>query len=118
MEKHLQIGANFNDSAIANYFAENFIINTNGRIVEATPPTYKEYLYKLKSKLNSVTYDVKELFEALNNVVTTFVIHMNFAEKEAESLLAISIFKFNERGRITEWQEVFTDATGDDSPYK
>lgn len=109
MEKHLHQEINFSEDELAEFFANSFVIKTNGRIIQATPATYREYLYKLKSTLNWVRYDIEELFEVKNIVVAEFIIHLDFNKKNHLVLRVISIFKLNKRNQITEWKEVFAD---------
>lgn len=110
VELNLKNEREFTENDIENYFAESFVINTNGRIVTANPLTYKKYLYQLKKRLGRVRYTVEELFEADQSVVAVFIIHLDFLEKTSHHLRAISIFKFNDQDKIVEWLEVFRDA--------
>lgn len=109
MEARLRFDSSFLEEEIGEYFAETFTILTNGRRIEASPETYREYLYQLKERLKSVHYEIEEILETSNAVVTSFVITLNYLEKEPDQLLAISIFRFNEQDKIIEWKEVFAD---------
>lgn len=110
MEQNLNHKSEFSVADVSRFFADDFVIKTNSRNITATPETYREYLYKLKSTLNGVTYDLDEMFETQGKVVAPFVIHLNFSDKKPQKLLAISIFTFNKAQRIVEWKEVFTNA--------
>ncbi len=117
MEQHLNQQANFSVEEIRKFFADEFVIKTNSRVVHATPETYRDYLYKLKSSLKSVKYDLDEMFDAAGVVISPFVIHMNFTDKKSQSLMAISIFRFSADRRIVEWKEVFADANKQELSY-
>ncbi|HUD01667.1 MAG TPA: hypothetical protein VMR37_05030 [Rhabdochlamydiaceae bacterium] len=109
MERHLNQKAEFSVEELRSFFAEKFVIKTNSRIIQATPPTYHEYLYKLKSTLRGVKYEMGEVLEASGSVIVDFVIHLDFTDKKSQKLQTISIFKMNSEHRIIEWKEVFAD---------
>ncbi|OJU81567.1 MAG: hypothetical protein BGO10_10955 [Chlamydia sp. 32-24] len=108
MEKNLRAESEFTTKDVSHFFSDEFTIKTNNRIIQATPETYKGYLYELKNTLKHVHYDIEEIFETENKVVASFVIHMYFLNKNPISLSAISIFTFSET-KITIWKEIFTD---------
>lgn len=110
MEQNLNQRSTFFDEDVQAFFATHFVIRTNSRTIEATPKTYREYLYQLKATLKNVLYEREELLETTEAVIAAFVIHLNFNDKIPQKLRAISIFKFDENGRIVEWNEVFADA--------
>lgn len=118
MESCLNTQGNFSVADLEEFFAKSFVIKTNNKRVEATPSTYRDYLYGFKKSLSSVKYDVEDLIESPNAVVAFFVIHLNFTDKQAQNLRTISIFKFNPQGRISEWSEVFVDADEQNLSYE
>ncbi len=109
MQKNLNSHANFSSTDLEQFFASKFIIDTNGKIVKATPATYHEYLYKFKPNIASVHYDVQRFINANEDVIVPFIITIkNIDDKTNQILRVIAIFKFDENGRIIMWQEVFT----------
>jgi hypothetical protein len=110
MEGHLNQKADFSVEDLRSFFADKFVIKTNSRVIQASPVTYHEYLYKLKGTLKGVKYEMGEVLEAPGSVIVDFVIHLDFTDKKSQKLQTISIFKLNSEHRIIEWKEVFGDA--------
>lgn len=110
MEQHLNETSDFSVEEVRSFFADQFVIKTNSRIVHATPEMYQQYLYQLKNRLKNVKYDIQEVLEAPGAVIMHFVIHLDFNNKKPpKRLQTISIFKLNRDHRIVEWKEVFAD---------
>jgi hypothetical protein len=108
MEKHLNKEADFTKEEISHFFANHFVIHTNQKLVEATPQTYREYLYRLKSNLKQVVYEKETFYNFSEGVVAPFTIEMRFFDKKPLRLMALSLFFLNSEGKITKWKEVFS----------
>jgi hypothetical protein len=52
MEQHLKEASDFSVEEVRSFFADQFIIKTNNRIVHATPEMYQRYLYQLKKQID------------------------------------------------------------------
>lgn len=111
MEKNLNKNSNFTTADLEQFFAPKFSIHSNGKVIFATPLTYHDYLYKLKTNIQSVNYDTQQFIDAGNYVVVPFIITIkNVNTTRGQLLRVIAIFKFNEQHKVIMWQEVFTQA--------
>ena|SRR5579863_687752 len=95
---------------IARFFATDFRVEANGRSYEANHDNYYDFLNQFRANIRSIAYELKEFIESKSIIViplSAYIIRVNGQEEHFEAIL---ILKFDERGKIVLWHEVYVKA--------
>jgi hypothetical protein len=106
-KKFLVSGSIIKKSDIANLFADEFIVKANGRTYEANYDNYLEFLYKFKSDIASISYDIQNEIEGADYITLPLTAYITRTNGTKEVFEAILILQYNFAGKIILWHEVY-----------
>jgi predicted ATPase len=89
-------------------FAPEFVVIANGRKYFANYQSYYEFLNKFRSNIDTIDYEVQEYLNAASSVIMPLSATVRRVQGNVDVFDAIMLIKFNERGKIVHWQEVYS----------
>ncbi len=105
--KNLVSHAVLKKSEIGIYFADRFQVKANGKIYEANPDNYFDFLNHFRSSVESINYDLHDFITDAQNVVIPLTAHIVRVDGSSENFEAILILKFDQNNKIILWNEVY-----------
>jgi len=88
-------------------FAPSFIVIANERKYDANHQNYYAFLNQFRSEIESIDYQVQEYICSGSTVVMPLTATIRRSSQE-EIIDAILLVKFNDKGKIVHWQEVYS----------
>jgi len=107
--KNLLHNTEITNEKIAALFAENFVVIANGRTHQANYDNYREFLYQFKASIKSISYEVHDYIEAETAVTVPMTATIVRTSEDIEKFEAILILKFDEKGKIILWHEIYIE---------
>ena len=89
-------------------FAPEFVVRTNERKYDANYQNYYEFLNKFRSEIDTLDYEVQEYLNMESNVVIPVKTTVKRLQGKVDIFNAILLIKFNDSGKIVQWQEVYS----------
>ncbi|WKE67112.1 hypothetical protein PVT67_07720 [Gallaecimonas kandeliae] len=105
--RHLVATVAISEQDIAQCFAESFVVKANGREYEADRATYLTFLNGFKSTIAAIDYQVQEYLCDEDRVVIVMGAKVRRLAGYLDAFEAMLLLKFDDRGLITLWQEVY-----------
>ena len=95
------------EALVGECFADQFIVEPNGRRYEATRRTYKEFLDGMKSTMDSIRYQVTHTVADEESVVFSMQVQICKSDHAAENFFAMLLVRFNDSEKISLWHEIY-----------
>ncbi|ALP42109.1 nuclear transport factor 2 family protein [Aeromonas schubertii] len=104
---HLRAEATLDEAAIGERFAEHFTVRANGREYQTDRPGYLAFLQGFRASNATIDYRVQEWVCEPGSAVLAMQASVTRLSGKAERFEAILLLRFDERGLITLWQELY-----------
>ena len=95
------------EALVGECFADQFIVEPNGRRYEANRKTYKEFLDGMKSTMDSIRYQVTQTVADEESVVFSMQVQICKSDHTAEDFCAMLLVRFNDSAKISLWHEIY-----------
>ncbi len=106
-EKYLNKNTTLTEALIGECFADQFVVEPNGRRYEANRKTYKEFLDGMKSSMSSIQYQVMHTIADEDSVVLSMQVKISKCDDTAKNYTAMLLIKFDAFDKVALWQEVY-----------
>jgi hypothetical protein len=95
------------DALVGECFADQFVVEPNGRRYEANRKTYKEFLDGMKSTMDSIRYQVTHAVGDEESVVFSMQVQICKSDHTTENFFAMLLVRFNDSEKISLWHEIY-----------
>lgn len=106
-QKYLHRDSILTEALVGECFADQFIVEPNGRRYEANRRTYKEFLDGMKSTMDSIWYQVTHTVADEESVVFSMQVQICKSDHTAEDFCAMLLVRFNDSAKISLWHEIY-----------
>lgn len=106
-QRNLVSKSHLKKEEIAQFFADKFRVEANGKTYAANHDNYLDFLNQFKSNIQSINYHLKDFIESDNVVVIPLSANIVRTNDLQERFEAILILKFDAQGKIILWHEVY-----------
>jgi len=107
-QQHLNAGTTLTECLIGECFAEQFVVEPNGRRYEANRRLYREFLEGMKRTIRSIRYQVLHAIGAEASAALAMQVTITKVDGAFETFSAALLLRFDEVGKIVLWHEVYT----------
>ena len=94
---------------LSELFAKKFTVIANGRTYDACFDNYIEFLNQFKANIKSIDYHVYEFHQTHDAIIMPMTAHVTRLSGVVQNYEAILILKFDDKGKIKLWQEVYIE---------
>lgn len=105
--RHFNRNSTLTEALIGECFAEQFIVEPNGRHYEANHANYLEFLNGMKADMDGITYDVDHAIVDEAAVVFAMRARIAYSDGRIEQFRAMLLMRFDDAGKVTLWHEVY-----------
>ena len=105
--KHLNRDSLLTEALIGQCFAEQFIVEPNGRRYEATRANYLEFLNGMKADMAGIDYEIDHTLVDDAAVVFSMRARIAYCDGRTELFRAMLLMRFDNAGKVTLWHEVY-----------
>ena len=106
-QRHLNKDATLTDEQLGECFAEQFVVEPNGRRYEATLSAYKEFLDGMRSTMTGIQYQVQHAVADDASVVFSMQVTIGKTDGTQERYTAMLLMQFDALGKVSLWHEVY-----------
>lgn len=104
-QKYLNSNSTLSETLIGECFADEFVVEPNGRRYEANRITYKEFLDGMKSTMTSIQYRVVHAIVDEESVAFSMEVEICKIDNTSENYIAMLLIKFNSFEKVSLWHE-------------
>lgn len=105
--QHLNRDAVLTEALIGECFAEQFVVEPNGRRYEANPANYLEFLNGMKAGMEGIDYEIDHALVDGASVAFSMRVRISHTDGRRELFRAMLLMRFNDAGKVILWHEVY-----------
>lgn len=105
--RHLNRHAALNREHVAECFAEQFVVEPNGRHYAATLESYHEFLDGMRQDMEGIRYEIRHTSADEDSVVFSMDVSITRTGGGSEHFVAMLLMRFDARGKVNLWHEVY-----------
>lgn len=105
--EHLHKDSVLTEALIGECFAEQFIVEPNGRRYEASRANYLEFLNGMKAGMDGIDYTIDHTLVDGASVAFSMRARIAHSDGRIELFRAMLLMRFNDAGKVTLWHEVY-----------
>ncbi|MGE8234037.1 MAG: nuclear transport factor 2 family protein [Stenotrophomonas sp.] len=105
--RHLNRDSVLSEALIGECFADQFIVEPNGRRYEADPANYLEFLNGMKAGMDGIDYEIDHALVEDASVVFSMRARIRHVDGRHELFRAMLLMRFNDAGKVILWHEVY-----------
>lgn len=106
-QRHLNRHTTLSREQVAECFAEQFVVEPNGRHYAADLESYREFLEGMKQDMDGIRYDIRHTTADEDSVVFSMDVCITKADGSAQHFVAMLLMRFDEHEKVSLWREVY-----------
>ncbi|TYK68301.1 nuclear transport factor 2 family protein [Comamonas sp. Z3] len=106
-QRHLNRHTTLSREQVAECFAEQFVVEPNGRHYAADLESYREFLEGMKQDMQGIRYAIQHATADEDSVVFSMDVCITKTDDSTQHFVAMLLMRFDEHEKVSLWREVY-----------